>query len=206
MKDKSYSEILGGIQFAQAACRPDLTYATNVLSRFIQNPGRPHWNALIHLVRYIIGTKDYGITYYCDTPGGLNPITYTDSDYAACLDSRRSTSGVATKMAGGPTFWMSKRQDVVALSTTEAEYIALAKGAPRWTHNFLAEIGHPQPLLSKVCADNKGSIAISENPKFHSRVKHIDIRFHYLRRDSVEKGNLKVEFIGSEGNPADLLY
>jgi hypothetical protein len=206
MRDKRYAEILGGIQFGQAACRPDLTYSTNVLSRFIQNPGRPHWNALVHLLRYIIGTKKLGITYSRNAPGGLNPITFADSDYAACVDTRRSTMGVVTMMAGGPTFWMSKRQDVVALSTTEAEYIALGKGAQqaRWTHNFLTEIGHPEPLPSKLLADNKGAIAISENPRFHSRVKHIDIRFHYLR-DVVEKGAVKVEFVASEDNPADLL-
>jgi hypothetical protein len=206
MKDKRYAEILDGIQFGQAACRPDITYATNVLSRFIQNPGRLHWNALIHLVRYIVGTKSIGITYYRDAPGGLNPITFTDSDYAACIDSRRSTTGVVTIMAGGPTFWMSKRQDVVALSTTEAEYIALAKGAQqaRWTHHFLSEIGHPEPLPSQLRANNRGSIVISENPKFHSRVKHIDIRYHYLR-DSVESGDIKVEYVSTEDNPADLL-
>jgi hypothetical protein len=113
MKHKRYLGILRSIHFTQAACCPDLT---NILSRFIQNPGRPHWNALIHLVRYIIGTK-LVITYYHDAPGG-------------------------------PTFWMSKHQDVVALSTTEAEYIALAKEAleqARRTHNFLAGIRHPQP-------------------------------------------------------------
>jgi hypothetical protein len=114
--------------------------------------------------------------------------------------------GVVTVMAGGPTFWMSKRQDVVALSTTEAKYIALGKGAQqaRWTHSFLAEIGHTESLPSRLLADNKGVIVISKNPKFHSRVKHIDIRFHYIR-DEVEKGTVKVEFVASEDNPADLL-
>jgi hypothetical protein len=114
--------------------------------------------------------------------------------------------GVVTMMAGGPTFWMSKQQDVVMLSTTEAEYIALVKGAQqaRWTHHFLSEIGHAEPLPSKLRADNKGSITISENPRFHSRVKHINIHFHYLQ-DSVEKGDIKVEYITSEDNPADLL-
>lgn len=85
-------------------------------------------------------------------------------------------------MTGGATYWQSKRQDVVALSTTEAEYMALAKGAQQaqWIHNLLAEIGHKISLPSLLCTDNKGAIALSENPKFHSRVKHIDIRFHFL--------------------------
>lgn len=109
-------------------------------------------------------------------------------------------------MAGGPVFWMSKRQDVVALSTTEAEYIAMAKGVQqaRWVHQFLSEIGHKAPLPSIIKCDNQGAIAISENPKFHSRVKHIDIRFHYLR-DAVERGEVQIEYISSEDNPADIL-
>ena len=85
-------------------------------------------------------------------------------------------------LAGGPVFWMSKRQDVVALSTTESEYIAYGKGAQqaKWVHNFMSEIGYPSPLPSQLYADNKSAIAISENSKFHQRVKHIDICFHFL--------------------------
>jgi hypothetical protein len=85
--------------------------------------------------------------------------------------------GVVTIIAGGLTFWISKYQDVVALLITEAEYIALEKGAQQahWTHNFLSKISHTEPLPLKLLANNKGAIAISENPKFHFRVKHIDI-------------------------------
>lgn len=197
---------MGALLFASAACRPDIAQATNTLSRFTGSPGKTHWNALIHLLRYISGTKSYAIVYLRDAPGGITPVTYVDADYAACVDTRRSTSGILTMMAGGATFWQSKRQDVVALSTTEAEYMALAKGAQqaRWVHHFLAEVGHGLPLPSHLKSDNKSAIAISENPKFHSRVKHIDIRFHYLR-DAVRSGELKVEYIPSEDNPADIL-
>lgn len=109
-------------------------------------------------------------------------------------------------MAGGPMFWMAKHQDVVALSTTESEYISLAKGTQQaqWVHSFLMEVNHGVALPSKMGSDNQGAIAISENPKFHSRVKHIDIRYHYLH-DAIEGGKVDVDYVPLEDNPADIL-
>jgi hypothetical protein len=205
MKDKPYGELLGGIQFGQGACRPDFAFETNDLAQFSQDPGPDHWNALLHLCRYIIGTKQCGVVFK-KSGTGLTPKTYCDANHAACTDTRRSVTGVITMLAGGPVFWMSKRQDVVALSTTEAEYIAYGKGAQqaKWIHNFMNEIGYPSPLPSQLFADNMGAIAISENPKFHQRVKHIDIRFHFLR-DLVEAGEVKINYVPSEENLADIL-
>jgi hypothetical protein len=153
-------------------------------------------------VRYFIGTKHYGIAYSRGESGTLDPVTYSHADYAACTDTRRSVTGVVTLMAGGLTFWMSKRQDVGALSMTEAEYITLAKAAQqaRWNHQFLKEVGH-QAVLPKDMADNRRSFT---NPKFHSRVTHIGIRYHYLR-EAVEKDDIHVEYIQSEDNPANVL-
>lgn len=205
MEDKPFTELLGGIQFGQGACRPDFAFETNDLAQFTQDPGPAHWGALIHLCRYITGTKTKGIVFK-RSESGLHPKTYCDANHAACTDTRRSVTGVLTMLAGGPVFWMSKRQDVVALSTTEAEYIAYGKGAQqaKWVHNFMAEIGYPTPLPSQLFADNKSAIAISENPKFHQRVKHIDIRFHFLR-DLVEGGEIKINYVASEDNLADIL-
>lgn len=103
-------------------------------------------------------------------------------------------------------YWQLKHQDVVALSTTESEYMALAKGAQqaKWVHNFLSEVRHAGPLPSILKADNKDAIAILENPKFHSHVKHIDIHFHYLW-DAVKSGELTVDYIPLEDNPANIL-
>lgn len=108
MSDKPYAEMVGALQFAAAACRPDIAFATNVLSRYTKEPGRAHWNALVHVLRYVNGSRDYSITYSADSPDALIPCTYVDADYAACTDTRRSTTGILTMMTGGPTFWMSK--------------------------------------------------------------------------------------------------
>jgi hypothetical protein len=205
MRDKPYRELLGGIQFGQGACRPDMAYETNDLSQFCQDPGVAHWHALIHLCRYIVGTKHLGIVFR-RLKEGLKPMTYGDTNHAACIDTRRSVSGVLTMLAGGPVFWMSKRQDVVSISTTESEYIAYGKGAQqaKWIHNFLSEIGYPPALPSDLYADNKSAIAILENPRFHQRIKHIDIWYHFLR-DLVEQGEIKIHYIPSEENLADIL-
>lgn len=152
MRDKPYQEILGAVQFGAAACHPDITHAANVLSQSTHDPRQAHWVALVHLLKYIGGTRDLGVTYSKDSPSGLTPITYVDADYAACLDTCHSVSGVVTIITGGPVFWMSKRQPVVALSTTEAEYIVLAKAVQqaRWMHQFLSEAGHSVSLPSLI--------------------------------------------------------
>ena len=109
--------------WAQAATQPDLSYAVGLLARFQNKPGPAHWKALSHVMQYVNGTLDYCITYR----QGINikPMGFVDSDYGGDLDTRRSTGGYVFTMAGGAVLWSSKRQPTVALSTTEAEYMAL---------------------------------------------------------------------------------
>ena len=91
MKDKPYNEVLGSIMWAQSTTRPDLAFAENLLSRFQANPGRAHWNAMLHILGYIKGTLNYRITYIQGSAGGLKPVGYVDSDYAGDPDTRQST-------------------------------------------------------------------------------------------------------------------
>ena len=93
-----------------------------IFNRFMHNPGRADWNAVKHIFRYLVGTKDYGIAFAPDEPSSL--VGYTDSDYGGCLDSRKSTSGYCFKFGHEPISWRSKLQDCTAMSTTEAEYVA----------------------------------------------------------------------------------
>lgn len=107
MQDKPYVEIIGALQFTQAACQPDIAYACNVLSHFSCDPGQGHWNALIHMLQYIVGMKNLGIIYSAGV-GGEAPVTYTDANYASCIDTCHSMTGILTMLAGGPTFWSAK--------------------------------------------------------------------------------------------------
>ena len=181
MGDKPYCSILGTVMWGQLATRPDLSFSVSLLACFQANPGIEHWKALMHVIGYIKNTMDYGLTY---TRGsGLSPYAFVDADYGGCLDTRRSTSGHVFIMAGGPVAWGSKRQGTVALSTVEAEYVAMSRCAQQmvWMQNWLDEVNVEHKLLGVIRGDNRGAIALTKNTKDHGKVKHIDIRHHYIR-------------------------
>ncbi len=135
MEGKPYRQVLGSMMWGQLATRPDLAYVVSLLSRFQNNPGLAHWNALMHVIGYIKTTMDYGITY---TRGeSLKPMGFVDADYGGCKDLMRSTSGYVFMMAGGPILWSSKRQATVALSTIKAEFISLTRAAQQLKWMFL---------------------------------------------------------------------
>ena len=203
MKDKPYRSLLGSVMWGQLTTRPDLSFSVSLLARFQANPGLSHWSALLHVIGYIKNTIDYGLTYSRD--GDLSPTAYVDADYGGCKDTRRSTSGYVFTMAGGAVSWSSKRQATVALSTVEAEYVAMSRCAQQmvWMRSWLdeVEIEHTTPGLIK--GDNRGAIALTKNTKDHGKVKHINIRHHYIR-DLLESGAIAIEYVPSTENLADL--
>ena len=140
MHDKPYRPILGSIMWGQLATRPDLSFAVSLLSRFQGNPGIEHWKALMHVVGYVKNTLDFGLTYSRDAD--LFPHAFVDADYGGCRDTRRSTSGYVFIMAGSPVTWSSKRQPMVALSTVEAEYVAMSCCTQQmvWMQSWLDEV------------------------------------------------------------------
>jgi hypothetical protein len=203
MVGKPYRPLLGSVMWGQLATRPDLSFAVSILTRFQTNPGIEHWCALLHVLGYIRFTLDYALVYSRDVP--LTPIGYGDANYAGCLDTRHLTSGYVFVMAGAPVCWSSKHQATVALSTVEAEYIVLTRAAQqqKWMYGWMAEVGLRQELPGTVYCDNRGAVDLTKNTKSHSKVKHIDIRHHFVR-ELVQKGELKVDFIRGTENPADL--
>lgn len=125
MKDKPYCEVLGSLMYAQIGTHPDIAFAITSLSQFMSNPNKPHWLALMHIMRYIKGTLRYKLQY--GGPGYDNyiPHGYYDSDFAADVNTHKSISGGVYIQAGGPTSWSAKFQATILTSTTEGEYIAL---------------------------------------------------------------------------------
>ncbi len=174
MVDKPYRPVLGSVMWGQLATRPDLSFAVSLLSRFQVNPGLKHWKALLHVIGYVKNTIDYGITYSQDTD--LTPLAYADADYGGCWDTRRSTSGFIFLMAGGVVTWSSKRQATVALSTVEAEYVAMSRCAQQmvWMRTWLDEIKVEHHLPGVIKGDSRGALALAKNMKDHGKVKHID--------------------------------
>ena len=189
--------------WGQLATRPDLAFSVSLLARFQSNPGIEHWNALMHVVGYIKNTVDLGLTYSRDSD--ISPMAYVDADYGGCRDTRRSTSGYVFIMAGGAVAWSSKRQATVALSTVEAKYVAMSRCAQQmlWMHSWLSEVEIEFALPGVIRGDNRGAIALTKNTKDHGKVKHIDMRHHYIR-ELLKTGSITMEQVSSADNLADL--
>jgi len=131
-------------------------------------------------------------------------IAYSDSDYAGDLIKRRSQTGYFFKLANGAISWQSRAQKTVALSSTEAEYMALSDCSRQavWMQQLYSELGLPQ-RRTPICADNQGSIFIGSNPVQERRTKHIDVRYHYIR-ECVEDGKVELFWVPTDENPADM--
>ena len=198
-----FKSIVGSLRYL-ASTRPDITYGVGIISRFMEKPYQSHLQAAKRILRYVSGTRDHGILYsYTDN---FDLLGYTDSDWAGDTETRKSTSGYAFFLGSGVISWSSKKQQVVALSTAEAEYMALASGACQaiWLRWMLRELMHEQAGPTKLMCDNKSAIALAKNPVFHGRSKHIDIKYHYIR-EQVKDGEIELNFCRSEDQIADIL-
>lgn len=204
MKKIPYREALGSLMWLQVATRPDLSFTVNLLSRFANNPGMAHWNALKHAMAYVKGTLNYGITY--SRNASLQPYGFVDADFAGDSDTRRSTEGHVFFAGGGPISWASKRQETVALSTVEAEYMALTRATQQalWMRKFLNEVGLPPEQTVKIYGDNNGALATTKNDKNHRRTKHIDVKYHFVK-ERVAANDVSFDYVPSSQNLADIL-
>src|SRR6185295_4325449 len=158
MEKVPYSSVVGSLLYLSTGTRPDIAYAVGEVSRFMKNPGRGHWTAVKHLLRYLKGTVDWGIQF--GGPGAdLTVQGYSDADWGGAQD-RRSTTGYVFMLAGGPVSWRSKRQKSVALSTMEAEYMSLCDAAQEaiWMARLVVDlIGQAAvPKAIVIHEDNQG--------------------------------------------------
>jgi len=152
------------------------------------------------------GTIDHKLTYQGDLASKELFLTYSDASHGDCVDTGRSTAGYVTMMAGGAVGWYSKLQTIVALSTTEAEYMAAVEAGKEvaWMRNILSEFGYGVQEPSTLKMDNQSAITVSKNPEHHGRMKHLDLRLYWLR-DKVEHGMLTPDFIPTGEMIADCL-
>jgi hypothetical protein len=201
MRNVPYREAIGSLMYAAQGTRPDISFAVSFLSQFMQNPGRPHWEAVKRIFRYLKGTKNV-----CLVIGGSQKglEAFSDADWAS-QEHRHSISGYVFTIDGGAISWSSKKQPIVALSTTEAEYIAATHAAKEalWLRMFLAEIARPLHLPITIHLDNRSAISITKNDEYHPRTKHIDIRYHFLRH-TVSQGLIQVDYVATDDMAADM--
>ena len=181
--------------------RPDIALAMQQVSKYLNNPGKSHWGAVKRIMRYLQGTKDYGIVF----KGGDDTLSmYTDSDYANDPDTARSTSGYVSFLGSSIVSWSCRVQRLVAQSSTEAEYIALAHAGREalYLRESLKELYLPQKT-TKIFEDSESTKNIADNPVHHARTKHIEVRYHFIRK-RIQMKHLEVAPIDSDDNVADV--
>ena len=205
-RSNSYARLLGQLQYVATATRPDITYAVNRLASYTANPSLQHTMALKHILRYLSGTRSYGIVY-SKCPKG-DPLFHGYADAAlANSDECKSTTGYVYIAGNGAVTWSSKRQLIQAHSSTEAEYVALSEAACEacWLCNLYGELGLLEDVApTRIRGDNEGSIAMSKNPVFHARTKHIDTRWHFIR-ELVQDEVVEIESCRDPDQTVDVL-
>lgn len=202
MKKIPYQEAIGSLMFAAQISRPDISYAVGALARYNNNPGKAHWQAVKRVMRYLKGTINYKLQFTRDSKDYIEG--FSDADWAGDVDDRKSTSGYIYKFQSGCISWNSKKQQTTALSTTEAEYMALSAASQEaiWLQSLIKELGGSTKVVVKC--DNKSAINLTQNNTYHSRSKHIDIRHHFIR-ELVEDKRIIIEYLNTEEMTADIL-
>ncbi|CAA7019223.1 unnamed protein product [Microthlaspi erraticum] len=198
-----YKQLVGCLMYLTVT-RPDLMFVVCLIARFMADPKEEHMMIAKRVLRYLKGTMGFGV-FYGKSPK-LNLLGYTDSDYARDMDDRKSTSGYVFLLNGAAICWSSRKQDIVTLSSTEAEYVAATSSACHcvWLKGILQEIGVLGDECIDIMCDNSSTIKLSKNPVMHRRTKHIDVRYHYLRNLSNEEV-MKLVFCGTNEQVADIL-
>ncbi|RVW88887.1 Retrovirus-related Pol polyprotein from transposon TNT 1-94 [Vitis vinifera] len=206
MQKIPYASAVGSLMYAQVCTRPDIAYIVGMLGRYLSNPGMDHWRAAKRVMRYLQRTKEYMLTYR--RLDQLELIGYSDSDFAGCQDSRKSTSGYIYLLAGGAISWRSAKQTLVTTSTMEAEFVACYEASNQgiWLRNFVIGLrvldGIERPL--KIFCDNKSAVLYSNNNRSSTKSKYIDIKFLVVK-EKVQSGQISIEHIGTNSMIADPL-
>jgi hypothetical protein len=198
---KLYRSMIGSLLYLTAS-RPNIMFSVCMCARFQANPKESHLSALKRILRYLKYTPSIGLWY----PHGacFELLGYSDSDYAGCRVDRKSTSGGCHLLGRSLVAWSSKKQNSVALSTAEAEYISVGACCAQilYMKQILLDYGVVLDRFPLLC-DNESAVKIANNPVQHSRTKHIDIR-HYFLRDHIAKGDIVLCGVRFEEQLADI--
>lgn len=200
-----YRELVGSLIYLAQISRPDITYATSYLSRFLDKPTQALWTAGKRVLRYLKKTKELSLVYRKDDPGNnMKLMCYTDADWASDKTDRKSVSGMAIFHCKNLVSWCTKKQQTVALSSAEAEYISssVCTTEALYLKGLLADFTQ-QETQCKLLVDNQGAIHMITNYENTKRSKHIDIKVNFIK-DVFNKKLISVEYISSETNIADV--
>ena len=198
---KLYRSMIGSLLYL-CASRPDIMFSVGKCARYQAAPKESHLTAVKHILRYLLHSPNFGLWY----PKGssFNLIGYSDADYAGERKDRKSTSGGCQFLGRSLVCWSSKKQNCVALSTTEDEYISAASCCAQllWMRQTMKDYGLNFDHVPLLC-DNESAIKIAHNPVLHSKTKHIEIRHHFIR-EHVEKGDIDLSYVRTKDQLADI--
>ncbi|XP_020236431.1 uncharacterized protein LOC109815998 [Cajanus cajan] len=207
-----YRSVVGALQYATIT-RPEISFSVNKVCQFMSNPLEQHWSAVKRILRYLKGTISLGLHLQPAPPNSqpaspnspLSIHAYCDADWASDPDDRRSTSGAAIFIGPNLISWWSKKQTVVARSSTEAEYrsLALAPAEVMWIQTLLTElhVSHHSPI---IYCDNMSTVALAHNPVLHARTKHMKLDLFFVR-EKVAANLLRVVHVPAIDQYADIL-
>ena len=203
--NETYRKLIGMLLYASTNTRPDISASVSILSQRVANPRDIDMNEVKRVIRYLKGTKNMKLKLSEEIDSG-KLVTYADSDWAEDRRDRKSISGWYVLMNGGAVAWSSKKQDVVALSSAEAEYVALTEAVKEaiWIKRIAQHFGYDSNEPAKLLTDSQSAMAIVSNEKFSNRTKHIDTKYHFIK-DLKEKGLIELEYHPTATNVADMM-
>jgi len=197
-----YASVVGSLMYVMVCTRPDIAHAIGVVNRFLSNPAKEHWECVKWILRYLKGTSGMCL---CFRKSNLTLQGFLDANLGGDFDTKKSTTGYIFTLGGTTVSWKSKLQHRVSLSTMEVEYIVISEAAKEmiWLKNFLNELGKEQENAS-MFSDSQSAVSLAKNSVFHSRCKHIQLRYHFIK-ELINDGDLSLlKILGSE-NPTDML-
>ena len=235
MKKVPYRRVVGLLTYLANCTRPDIAHAVNSAAQFAQNPGAMHWRGLMQILRYLCGTEQHALLFDGNAQGGVTVaaapsasaaegsspsssvsplVVFADANWGNCKDTRRSVTGWLIRLGNSWVDWCCQKQATVALSSCEAEYMAVSAATQGaiWMQQLLEEMsfmewtngGDKSPPVPLVLCDNKSAIAMGHTDALHSRSKHIDIRHHFIR-EQIERGRIALQWISTQEQVADIL-
>ena len=205
MKDVPFRRVLGGLLYLSTRTRPDIATAVSMIAKYQSNPRPIHWKMVKNVVRYLMGTADYVILLQ-NQKEKTSVQCWSDADWARDLSNRRSRTGLLLTINNGPIVWTSKIQSSTALSTSEAEFNALAYGIKelKWIRIVLLELQVIDGNPITVMQDNLGTISWTEGVNGLRKVKHVGIKYNYVR-DAVDSNICNIQYTPSAENRSDSL-
>lgn len=201
-KQYPYQQLMGSLMYLSVLTRPDIAFSVSYLSQFNNCYTSVHWKHAKRILKYLQKTKSYGLLFVkddCYLEG------FVDADWGSNIVDRKSYTGFCFKLSGTVISYECKKQQTVALSSTEAEYMAIAEACKEaiYLRNLLMEIVSSNYTIN-LFNDNQGALKLTENPLFHKRTKHIDVRHHFIR-EAVANKLVKLNYLPTSEMPADLL-